>query len=634
MFRNRWVGLLVLLGALLMVGSVCATPTVAGSLLAADGKVGSPSHVHVLQVASGSCFLLGILSLGGSISAAASRPHGVVMSAILALGLAVGVFAWANDYFGEEIVLGEPPVVRVAPSVLWSRQSGDGVVVGNSKTENCAFSFTATPSESPCWDGEIAWVQPSATAQFALQRQVFIMEAAREANPTLLTDAKWFVEAWRRDHQVWPNFTRFSWNDDPTSQRLIAHLYLRDALHLAGMDFNEASFRSWARIHGRFLERVDNYNRNTNHGMMQNEALLVLGHGTTSPDGQKWRTLAHNRAVQYFRDSFHADGVFGEHTTGYHWYGMEQLLWYLAFCREYDIEIPKDLLSMAERALRYARLILHDDGTLPRVADTGDEVRSTDLWPIDKLPELKELPRLQRRLSSAPGEQGSWVFADSGHVLWRTDQIMMHFKVGNYSRAHIHPDALTFTLEVDGVPTIQGPGYPSYDDGASRRDAISTVYQNTVSVDGKDQEIGRGRLLWSAPSGSGNWHALLAESDLYPGVSHRRTMIWGPFAGAVMVVDTLSSEEPHRYRQNFNVVSPVPIRSTATEVAASAKGHVAFEVTAHRARFVTVIGDAPLPTDEEGVVWSGPRGVVEVDYEGVPTFIQTPIKMGEEGTAR
>jgi hypothetical protein len=64
--------------------------------------------------------------------------------------------------------------------------------------------------------------------------------------------------------------------------------------------------------------------------------------------------------------------------------------------------------------------------------------------------------------------------------------------------AHGHADALSFTMNVGGVPVIVDPGTYVYDgDEAARAYFRGTRAHNTITVDGQDQSVAAGAFMWT-----------------------------------------------------------------------------------------------------------------------------------------
>lgn len=101
----------------------------------------------------------------------------------------------------------------------------------------------------------------------------------------------------------------------------------------------------------------------------------------------------------------------------------------------------------------------------------------------------------------------SVIYPQEGHFIFRKQEdihreIYLHFDsapLGYLSiAAHGHADALSFVLHLDGFPFIVDPGtYTYHTDPDWRKYFVSTKAHNTVTIDGKNQALHVGGLLWA-----------------------------------------------------------------------------------------------------------------------------------------
>jgi len=160
---------------------------------------------------------------------------------------------------------------------------------------------------------------------------------------------------------------------------------------------------------------------------------------------------------------------------------------------------------------------------------------------------------------TAPALDGLIDLRDSGYVALRGEDIQAVLDLAPVAAPHLpphaHADALSFVLWADGLPLVVDPGVLSYS-GADRDWFRSTRAHNTVEVDGADQcefwgpfraarmpTLRRLRL-----DGLDDVVVVAGEHDGYrrlpDPVTHRRTFVWIP-EGGLVVVDRLLAAEPH-----------------------------------------------------------------------------------------
>lgn len=494
-----------------------------------------------------------------------------------------------------------------------------------------------------------------------------LRQAVPEIDEAVLNDAAAFVDQWRRENPVWPSSHRYAWNDDVTSNRIQAHMLLMDRRRARGLTSKaeESAFLRSLIQHADELMKPERYNPLTNHGMMQNVALLTIavGYPEFDKDGM-WRRTAVARTEQYVRDAVTADGVLRELTPEYHWFGTTQLLWFVAVCRREDLPFDSRVEESVRRMLRFCRELLQPDRSLPMIADSHGLRRSLAYWPLDELPrwpEIAELRAATMDTTRMPNEPGARLWGDSNYFILRAgapawtfeSALMLVLKTGSFSRAHFHPDALSVALYANGRPLLSGPGYPDYEVSTHREEVIATYNQNTVSVDGRSQERRtepnvmfcdirrRTELTGTGPE----LVVVQAQAEAYPSVSHRRTICYGPSRTAVLVVDEMNSNDEHDYRQHFRIgsgcIGKPESRRVRVTAESGSRSLLSIETRVIRAGMVEV----PIPEFRHRVVSYPGRGtdvtfVSILDCGGVAANPEINLQQstlqwtGTEGTLR
>jgi peptidoglycan/xylan/chitin deacetylase (PgdA/CDA1 family) len=131
-----------------------------------------------------------------------------------------------------------------------------------------------------------------------------------------------------------------------------------------------------------------------------------------------------------------------------------------------------------------------------------------------------------------------------------TQQTQVIFNYGQFLTQHSQLNSLSFQLYSGGVSLLPGPGLYTYNLGPLHDYFNGTASQNTVLVDGKNQEQGTGyagKFVSTA-----DFVSQSAADQLNPGVTHERqiTMIG---KNVVVVVDKLNSKTAHTYQQLFHL---------------------------------------------------------------------------------
>jgi heparan-sulfate lyase len=150
-----------------------------------------------------------------------------------------------------------------------------------------------------------------------------------------------------------------------------------------------------------------------------------------------------------------------------------------------------------------------------------------------------------RRSASYP-ESGFYFFRSD----WSRDAVFMPLKCGAKAEWHNQPDNGTFELYAYGRNLMTDSGcylYGSTDPEEQRWRAWfrGTRAHKTLTLDNRDSDFGPACLLWSE---STNLVALVVENQSYPGLKHRRTVLFcdnqhflihdeaiGPEAGTVRI---------------------------------------------------------------------------------------------------
>lgn len=269
---------------------------------------------------------------------------------------------------------------------------------------------------------------------------------------------------------AWANYERhaalpkgFLWNDHAIAKRLLVltefwRQYRRSTL------FDEATAArvlQFVARSGRMLAKPSHFTARTNHGVMQNLALLHIATAfPTLDDSSRFRKIALERLrlqLEYYQSE---EGVILEHSPGYHVLGT-QLLWALS---EYQSVGGSDLgLHVAARndkACSFLALLERPDGTVPLIGNTdAGQIASR----CDK--------------DAGPGSrQGLAVFPISGYAIFWTSggagtdsqeasygSSQSVIAWGNFAtRAHKHDDEMALTTWIAGKSMLVGSGYFPY----------------------------------------------------------------------------------------------------------------------------------------------------------------------------
>jgi len=723
---RRWT--MTAAGALCLLAGIMVCPPVLGLVAAADGRIDNPVLVPVLWLASLILVVFGVLILVTRSKVGFWREtgerlwrHRLRLTAglvLCCLGMIAGLWSygvWRNrvDLFDRlndehpivaELISHEPgteaalerlvqhfarrdPIESVKPCYLWTQgpeaceRRAQRILEGRLGSLYGAPDYVWRPGTA------IEWGDLSRRLVHGLHRQFFLFDLLAYADgeeQQRIPFALALIKEWRRTNPVWPNFNLWAWNDETTAERIQAHMFLMERwrrCETVPVEEEVAFLKSLVQ-HADRLADPSEYTANTNHGVMQNNALLSVAlHYPELDRGGAWRRTAVDRQQDYVYRMVTSRGVLREITPAYHYFVVRVLCWFLASCRKADIELSGEFEARLRKMLVFCREILSPDRSLPMIADTSEKkVPDLSNWPWEDLPDWPELAALRRALVGsgvAPNQPCARLWPDSGYFVlrapspaWTVDSAMMlTLRVGPMSAAHRHPDALSITFFANGRPLLTGPGSPDFFHMERRERLIGTPYQNTVCVDGKSQRLGDSRVRFcetvggKAGDGAPEFVAVQGQSRLYDGVEHRRTLFYGPAVGAILVVDELVSDREHEYRQQFHLASGLAAELAAGTIAVSdptrasdvpvlrihgwtiekgrvepsravAAGQVAtFHVDARRAVLVALLDSSGgraskgLRVDSDAIEWRGRRGTltVRLPIVSAESFLWHPV---------
>jgi hypothetical protein len=307
-----------------------------------------------------------------------------------------------------------------------------------------------------------------------------------------------------------------------------------------------------------------------NHGVTQAYALLALGVCLAPhPEAPEWIRLGRERIEAQMRDNVSPEGAHLEHSPAYQLYVLLQFIGAARFARANCMPLSAGFEERLRAMILCSAHMLRPDGVLPALGDsnTGSPIHVVpdDLveWAgeaVDAFIYAVSRGAAGRAPSASdailPG--GGSVFLRSG---WAPDTgaprgAFVTLRLATFPTAHIHRDVLSFELFAHGAELVVdtgGPGvYPF------RAWLKSTPAHNTVVVDGRDQAIGPARLIRTQQAAGGV--LIDAEHGLYPGVRHRRVLVFRR-SGAVLLLDHLQSTDPHVYTLLLHLapaLNPVP----------------------------------------------------------------------------
>jgi hypothetical protein len=211
--------------------------------------------------------------------------------------------------------------------------------------------------------------------------------------------------------------TGFLWDDHATAAR-IPVLIKFWRLYRTRPDFDPQVARTVLKLlarSGQLLAKPSLYTFRTNHGVMQNLALLYLCISFRQlPGADHGCASAIDRISQQMRYFVNGEGVVLEHSAGYHAFGMELLGMILRCMTLLDRPIPSDWAEKYRKARAYYADLRRPDGTLPMYGDTPSSISAPLVTLVDGTGRATALQRVPDWRPPSPFS----LFPVAGHAIW------------------------------------------------------------------------------------------------------------------------------------------------------------------------------------------------------------------------
>lgn len=326
--------------------------------------------------------------------------------------------------------------------------------------------------------------------------------------------------------------------------------------------------------HGTFLADPNHYDKGYNHGLNEATALYVLAINFPDlPHAQEWLALSKDRLSEGLINVVDKDGVLIENSPYYHLYTLEKYWEIYHYAQEEHAPISEIFNVRMKEMVAHATYILQPNREVPLL---GASIKRKILYSgiykdiADAFPEFKYV-LTAGKFGKKPSKLNI-VFPESGEVIMRSgwgedrdfkNETQVIFDGGPYRTAHSDLDALSFSLYSNGFALMPDAGLYTYDENDYQRYFNGTASHNTVTVDDLDQERGSA-VLGDFLEGK-DFVAQSATSQLYRSVTHARTLA---LLGEkyLLIVDKLTSDDIHTYKQLFHVFPGAKITTSGTTV--------------------------------------------------------------------
>lgn len=301
------------------------------------------------------------------------------------------------------------------------------------------------------------------------------------------------------DRQILP--TGYLWNDHALANRAVVYAQLWAALKSQDTLERETASEILAAVErtAGFLAKPSHYTFRTNHGVMQNTALIILAAAFPWLDeAESYMSTGYDRLGKQM-DYFVSDqGVVLEHSAGYHEFGVSILRSCFGLLGELSMEVPAAWQTKLQRSEEWLHLLSRPDYSIPNFGDSDPSLGTPGRGIVDDLVDKR---RQAKNIDSRVGKNGSFLM-DAGIAIFRagigkaTDSgVHLAITWGHFvSRAHKHADELSVHYWSDGTTWWTSSGYWPY--GASYRDlAIGWGGSNAPHFVGEKADSARSSSL-------------------------------------------------------------------------------------------------------------------------------------------
>lgn len=332
----------------------------------------------------------------------------------------------------------------------------------------------------------------------------------------------------------------------------------------------------WIDYWGRIAHYSITAHSGGNHANAVAEALMSFGSRFPMyADSKAWFQGGFDKLVSNSLTLFYNDGACTEPAMNYHGFSLANLTAGLDTARAFGLEPPAEISAVVEKALAYTAYMLKPNGQIPSYGDTNcEDFRPGPKWNGWRKGEAWDAWRIFGRQDclyiATAGRQGtrpssdSYCFPDVGHYIMRSgwggpngegfeDERYMFLRGGRQG-SHGHDDMNEITLYAYGRPLLIDPGRTTY--GTPLMYELSKNRSHSVLLADDIDRMNR------VSAKVNSWHTTPvmdfvdnSYTDLYPGVDHRRAIVFVRPDYYVMF-DIAAGTQSHDYGINFWLTPP------------------------------------------------------------------------------
>jgi len=433
----------------------------------------------------------------------------------------------------------------------------------NSANDMLKGKYRISPYGTFNFGEKVNWVyNPSNTRSYyrSLHSQFFIYDLIKAyettKDPKYIRKGFEIIEDWIEKNPYQSPSHEMAWHDETTGRRIVTWVSFFDqARHV--LDEQELAYLIKNMInHAEILLTDSFYKANTNHGMFQDEGLLVFSEYFKELDRSKvYSYIAKKRLKEYFDYIISSDGVHKEHSPGYGQIIAESIQKYKDYYKVInDRSFGQYLSNLYYDMSLYSTFVIKPDGKLPYIGDTFTrDLPFRSLW--------KDKDYYQFALTK--GEKGKpltysdTVFPDGGYAVFRDSWdskekgVYIHFTAAYHTYYHKHSDDLSIWIYSNG-DIISEAGANGYDyDNPYTEYGYSSFAHNTLIVDNKglprvDEKFDSTRIIdFELDNSSPRVRAI---NERYEDVTHIRDLQYFKSENKIVVKDIINSGGHHNYK--------------------------------------------------------------------------------------
>ncbi len=307
----------------------------------------------------------------------------------------------------------------------------------------------------------------------------------------------------------------FLWNDHAVAARVSALVALwRHVREDAALRARHGeAIVSFVRRTGQLLADPAHFTVRTNHGVMQNLALLQLCAAFPRlPDAAAWRQLARQRLELQLGYYVSPEGMVLEHSAGYHVMGHRLIHEARALLRANGLPPLEKIERTLAAVERVTAAVVRPDGTLPMVGNSVSRAAGVPVPPHPRLDEATWLPVSGWAVWRSPLQGDA---AASSHVMLAWSKFDGH--------GHKRADETSVHLWSRGTDWITPSGYWPY--GAPlEAQAASWLSSNAVHAPGEEARSQRSVTLLATGADGERRYASVRRSKA-SGASYERQVV-------------------------------------------------------------------------------------------------------------